>query len=178
MSSSRAAGLLHFRPSSSDQAGISDLYPDMLAFFKSQASKDFERAMGYLDCSRTLMSSAIETHRAIQEHCSDDLRALLELAAVVKSTDGFLKNNIEPVSTRLVSWKQHMQLEQPRRYREIERIVTNAEKNIRHAREKAVHIDHWLRFEMPASVQCSINATRVPAGPRNRGQQPYEAGAQ
>lgn len=134
--------------------------------------------MGYLDCSRTLMSSAIETHRAIQEYCSDDLRALLELAVVVRSTDGFLKNNIEPVCTRLVSWKQHMQLEQPRRYGEIERIVANAEKNIRYAREKAVHIDHWLRFEMPASLQEYINATRVPAGPRHRGQQPYEAGAQ
>ena len=33
----------------------------------------------------------------------------------------------------------------------IERIVNNAEKNIRLAREKAVHIDHWVRFDMLVS---------------------------
>ena len=128
---------------------------DMLSFFKSQASKDFDKAMDYLDCSRTLMSSAIEAHRAIEENHSDDFGVLLELAAVVKPAHDFLKNNIETVSSKLESWKHYMQIEQPARYRKVERIVTNSEKNIRVAREKAVDIDHWLRFDMLVSARFS-----------------------
>jgi hypothetical protein len=142
-------------PGITQRPGWYQVFRDMLALFKSQASKDFDKAMDYLDCSRTLMSSAIETHRAIAENHSNDFDVLLELAAVVKPTDDFLKNNIETVNTKLASWKQYMQLEQPARYRRIERIVDNAEKNIRVAREKAIHIDHWLRFDMLVGVQFS-----------------------
>jgi hypothetical protein len=120
----------------------------MLSFFKSQESKDFDKAMDFLDCSRTLMGSAIETHRAIVENQSDDFRQLLALAAVVKPADAFLKTNLETVSQRVEAWKLHMQLHEPERYVRIERIVNNAERNIRAAREKAIHIDHWVRFGM------------------------------
>mgnify|MGYP001818041832 FL=1 len=119
----------------------------MLSFFKSQESRDFDMAMDYLECSRTLMSSAIETHRAILDNQSDDFVVLLELAAVVRPTDEFLKKNIEHISKKLESWKLYMLLENPDRYRKVERIVMNAEKNIRLAREKAIHIDHWVRFD-------------------------------
>ncbi len=118
----------------------------MLSFFKSQESRDFDKAMDYLDCSRTLMSSAIETHRAILDNQSEDFVVRLELAEVVEPSSEFLKKNLEHVSNRLESWKLYMQLERPGRYRKIERIVNNAEKNIRAAREKAVHIEHWVRF--------------------------------
>lgn len=118
----------------------------MLSIFKSQASKDFDKAMDFLDCSRTLMSSAIETHRAILENHSDEPAVLLELVAVVRPTDEFLKKNLEQIGKKLDAWKFHMQLQQPRRYRKVERIIRNAEKNMRVAREKAVHIDHWIRF--------------------------------
>lgn len=119
----------------------------MLSLFKSQESKDFEKAMGFLECSRTLMGSAIETHRAIEEKHSDDLGELLALAAVVKPVDAFLKKNLESISKKIEVWKSYMQLHEPERYRKIERIVNNAEKNIRTAKEKAIHIDHWVRFD-------------------------------
>ncbi len=101
------------------------------------------------------MSNAIETHRAIVEHDSDELVVLLELAAVVRPTDEFLKKNLEHVSDQLDSWKLQMQLEQPDRYRNIERIINNAEKNMRVAREKTLHIDHWLQFDVLAATRIS-----------------------
>jgi len=119
-----------------------------MSLFKSQESRDFDKAMDFLDCSRTLMGSAIETHRIIVENQSDDFRQLLALAAVVKPADTFLKKNLQAVSKKIETWKLHMQLHEPERYRKIERIVINAEKNIRAAREKSVHIDHWVQFDM------------------------------
>lgn len=94
------------------------------------------------------MSSAIETHRTIVEHHSDESGGLLALAAVVKPADAFLKKNLESISKKIEVWKLHMQLCEPDRYRKIERIVNNAEKNMRVAREKAIHIDHWVQFDM------------------------------
>ncbi len=96
------------------------------------------------------MGSAIETHRAITESDDSGMRARLELGAVVRPAHEFLTQHLEPVSNRLVAWKLYMQMEHPNRYRKIERIVVNAEKNIHLAREKAVHIDHWVRFDMLA----------------------------
>ncbi len=120
----------------------------MLAIFKSKESKDYEKAMDFLDASRTLMGSAIETHRSILENNSDDFTELLALSAAVKQANTFLKKNLEPVSKKFEAWKFHMQLHEPERYIKIERIVINAEKNIRVARQKAIHIDHWVQFEM------------------------------
>jgi hypothetical protein len=120
----------------------------MLSLFKSQESKDFEKAMDFLECSRTLMGSAIETHRAIEENHSDEFSELLALAAVVKPSHAFLKQNLDSISKRIEAWKIYMQLRQPERFWKIERIVNNAEKNIRVAREKTIHIDHWVRIDM------------------------------
>lgn len=94
------------------------------------------------------MGSAIETHRAIVENHSEDFRELQELAAAVRQADVFLKKNLESVIKRFEAWKLQMQLLEPERYRKIERIANNAEKNIRIAREKAIHINHWVRFDM------------------------------
>ena len=55
----------------------------MLSLFKSPESRDFDKAMDFLECSRTLMSSAIEAHRAIEESDCDDVAELLVLAAVL-----------------------------------------------------------------------------------------------
>lgn len=126
-----------------------------MSLFKSQESRDFDKAMDFLDCSRTLMGSAIETHRTIVENQSDDFRQLLALAAVVKPADTFLKKNLQSVSKKIETWKLHMQLHERERYRKIERIVINAEKNIRVAREKSVHIDHWVQFDMSIRSQFS-----------------------
>ena len=126
-----------------------------MSLFKSQESRDFDKAMDFLDCSRTLMGSAIETHRTIVENQSDEFRQLLALAAVVKPVDTFLKKNLQAVSKKIETWKLHMQLHEPERYRKIERIVINAEKNIRAAREKSVHIDHWVQFDMSIGSQFS-----------------------
>jgi hypothetical protein len=120
----------------------------MLSFFKSQESRDFEKAMDFLECSRTLMASAIETHRTIDECHGNDLRERLALAAVVRPADAFLKNNLEFINNELEAWKVRMLLREPGRYWKIEHIVKNAEKNLGVAREKAIHIDHWLRFGM------------------------------
>jgi len=127
----------------------------MLSLFKSQESRDFEKAMDFLDCSRTLMGSAIETHRTIVENHSDEFGELLALAAVVKPADVFLKKNLESISKKIETWKLHMLTREPDRYRKIERIVNNAEKNIRVARQKAVHIDYWVQFDMSVSSQFS-----------------------
>ena len=127
----------------------------MLSLFKSQELRDFEKAMDFLDCSRTLMASAIETHRAIVEYHGDDFTELLALAAVVKPADAFLKKNLQSISNKIEVWKLHMLLQEPERYRKIERIINNAEKNITAAREKAVHIDHWVRFDISFSALFS-----------------------
>jgi len=119
----------------------------MLAIFKSQESKDFEKAMDLLECSRTLMSSAIETLRSIEETNSGDLAELLTLVAIVKSTDVFLRKNIGPVSNKISVWKLQMQQYEPDRYRNIERIINNAEKNLRAAREKSIDISYWVQFD-------------------------------
>lgn len=94
------------------------------------------------------MGSAIETHRTIVENHSDEFGELLALAAVVRTADVFLKKNLECISNKIAQWKLQMQLYEPERYRKIERIVNNAEKNIAVAREKAVHIDHWVHIDM------------------------------
>jgi hypothetical protein len=120
----------------------------MFSLFKSRELKDFEKAMDFLDCSRILMASAIETHRTIAEYHGDDFTELLALAAVVKPADAFLKKNLATISNRIEAWKLHMLLCEPERYRNIEHIVHNAEKNITAAREKAIHIDHWVRIDM------------------------------
>ena len=93
------------------------------------------------------MSSAIETHRAIEEINGQDVAELLVLAGVVRHADNFLKNNLESINSKLEAWKMQMQLNAPDRFRKIERIVHNAEKNMTFAREKAIHIDHWVRFD-------------------------------
>ncbi|MGB5518377.1 MAG: hypothetical protein WBO73_07945, partial [Gammaproteobacteria bacterium] len=110
-------------------------------------SKDFNKAMDFLECSRTLMSSAIETHRAIEEINGDDVTELLVLASVTRQADAFLKTNLESINRKLETWKLQMQLQAPERFRKIERIVNNAEKNLIIAREKAIDIDHWVRFD-------------------------------
>jgi len=135
--------------------GLQVFVRNMLSLFKSQESRDFEKAMDYLECSRTLMGSAIETHRAIVENHSEDFTELQELAAVVKTADAFLKKNVESISRKFGVWQLQMQLLEPERYRKIERIVNNAEKNMRIAREKAIHINHWVRFERPVILPFS-----------------------
>ncbi len=127
----------------------------MLSFFKSQESRDFDKAMDFLDCSRTLMASAIETHRTIVEYHGDDFTELLALAAIVKPADAFLKKNLESISNKIETWKLLMLMREPERYRKIERIVNNAEKNISVARQKAIHIDYWVQFDMSVSSQFS-----------------------
>jgi hypothetical protein len=124
----------------------------MLSLFKTRESKDFEKAMDFLECSRTLMSSAIETHRAIEENNTDDIAELLVLAGVARQADNFLANNLEPINSKLEAWKIHMQLQEPERFRKIERIVNNAEKNLRIAREKAIDINYWVRFDRSIST--------------------------
>ena len=117
----------------------------MLALFKSHESRDFEKAMDFLECSRTLMGSAIETHRAITE--TRDVDDDLELASVVRPADTFLRKHLESISMKIRMWKLYMKLRQPERYSKIERIINNAEKNMQLAREKAVQISHWVQFE-------------------------------
>ena len=94
------------------------------------------------------MSSAIETHRAIVDNHGVDTADNHELAAIVKPADVFLKKNLESISMKIKMWKLYMQLRQPERYKKIERIINNAEKNMELAREKALHIDHWVQFDM------------------------------
>jgi hypothetical protein len=119
----------------------------MLAFFKSHESRDFEKAMDFLECSRTPMGSAIETHRAIADTRDADIADVLELASVVRPADAFLQKNLETISMKIRMWKLYMQLRKPERFSKIERIINNAEKNMQLAREKAVQISHWLQFE-------------------------------
>jgi hypothetical protein len=133
-----------------DMAGLRQIIGrTMLAFFKSQASRDFDKAMDYLECSRTLMGSAIETHRAIVENQRRDYAGLCELAAIVKPADEFLNRHLETTREKFEAWKLYMQLRQPERYRKIEHIVNHAEKNLRVARQKAIHINYWVRFDRP-----------------------------
>jgi hypothetical protein len=129
----------------------------MLAMFKSRESKDFEKAMDLLECSRTLMSSAIETYRAIEESNSIDQMELQVLITIVKPVDIFLKNNLEPVSEKVYDWKLQMQLHEPDRYRKVERIINNAEKNLSAARKMSIDINYWVRFDRFNLVLNGVN---------------------
>jgi hypothetical protein len=120
----------------------------MLSLFKSRESRDFEKAMDYLDCSRTLMGIALETHRTIVECHSNESGDLLALAVEVKPADSLLKKYLGSISQKIEAWKLYMQLHEPERYSKVERIVNHAEKNLRVAREKAIHIEHWVQFDM------------------------------
>ena len=93
------------------------------------------------------MGSAIETHRAIVDNHGGDMAHMYELAAIVKPADAFLKKNLESINMKIKMWKLYMQLRQPERYKKIKHIINNAEKNIELAREKAVHINHWVQFD-------------------------------
>ena len=133
----------------------------MLVIFKSQESKDFNKAMDLLECSRTLMSCAIETLRAIEENNSQAPAELLALVATVKSADAFLRKNIGPVSNKIIIWKLQMQQCEPDRYRKVERIVNNAEKNLRAAREKAVDINYWVLFDRHGLLPLSSTSNHL-----------------
>ena len=101
------------------------------------------------------MVSAIETHRTIVEYHGSDFTELLALAAVVKPADAFLKKNLESISNKIEAWKLHMLLREPERYRKIEHIVINAEKNITMARQKAIHINYWVQFDIDLKSMAS-----------------------
>jgi hypothetical protein len=103
------------------------------------------------------MSSAIETCRAIEETDSDDPIELLTLIAVVKPVDIFLQKNIDPVSRKITDWKLRMQQYEPDRYRKIERVINNAEKNLSAARKKSIDINYWMRFGRPCLLPVSSN---------------------
>lgn len=133
----------------------------MLAIFKSQESKDFNKAMDLLECSRTLMSSAIETLRAIEETNNEDPAELLALVATVKLADAFLRQYIGPVSNKISVWKLQMQQYEPVRYRKIERIINNAEKNLRAAREKSIDINYWVQFDRSGLLPLSSYSNRL-----------------
>ena len=135
----------------------------MFSIFKSQELKDFQRAMDFLECSRTLMGSAIETHRQIEEAKINDFSDLLQLGSIVKPSDSFLKRNLAETMSRFNEWKQVLIDEGGERMHKIERIVRNAEKNMEIAMEKSMHIDRWIREDMSVVemlVQSSISSTR------------------
>jgi hypothetical protein len=141
--------IVKFRPVTFAYFRIQVAVGTMLVFFKSQESKDFDKAMDLLECSRTLMSSAIETCRAIEETDNDDPIELLTLIAVVKPVDNFLQKNIDPVCKKITDWKLRLQQHEPDRYRKIERVINNAEKNLCSARKQSIDISYWLRFGRP-----------------------------
>ena len=108
--------------------------------------------MGYLECSRTLMSSAIEAHRSIEEITSEDFEELLVVADVVRQSYIFLEKNLAPVSNKFEAWKLEMQAHEPERFSRIERIANNTEKNIIVARKKTIQIEHWVLFDASVNI--------------------------
>lgn len=120
----------------------------MFSIFKSQELKDFQRAMDFLECSRTLMGSAIETHRQIEEANIEDVSDLLMLGMIIKPSDSFLKRNLADTMSRLSEWKKVLVDAGGDRIHKVERIVRNAEKNMEIAMEKSGHIDRWVREDM------------------------------
>ena len=131
----------------------------MFSFFKSQELKDFQRAMDFLECSRTLMSSAIETHRQIEEANIEDISEILMLGTIVKPSDSFLKKNLADTMSRFTEWKQALIETGGDRLHKVERIVRNAEKNMEIAMEKSMHIDRWLREDMSVVEMLVQSAT-------------------
>jgi hypothetical protein len=120
----------------------------MFSFFKSQELKDFQRAMDFLECSRTLMGSAIETHRQIEEANIDDIAEILLLGTIVKPSDSFLKRNLADTMNRFMQWRQALIDAEDGRLHKVRRIVSNTEKNLEIAMEKSMHIDRWIREDM------------------------------
>ena len=135
----------------------------MFSIFKSQELKDFQRAMDFLECSRTLMGSAIETQRQIEEANIDDIAEILMLGTIVKPSDSFLKKNLAETLSRFTQWKQALIEAGGDRLHKVERIVSNAEKNMEVAVEKSVHIDRWIREDMAVVemlVQSSTSSSK------------------
>lgn len=135
----------------------------MFSIFKSQELKDFQRAMDFLECSRTLMGSAIETHRQIEETKIDDIAEILMLGTIVKPSDSFLKKNLADTMSRFMQWKQALIEAGGDRLHKVERIVSNAEKNMEVAVEKSMRIDRWIREDMAVVemlVQSSTSSSK------------------
>ena len=120
--------------------------------FKSQEAKDFDRAMDFLECSRTLMSCAIEAHRAIEEYSNGDFAELLQLIAAVKPADDFLKKNLNVIDGGFNDWCIKLSDANQQRYQKIERMINNTSKNFITAREKALQIDHWVSSDLKAEL--------------------------
>ena len=131
----------------------------MFSIFKSQELKDFQRAMDFLECSRTLMGSAIETYRQIEEAEIDDFSDLLQLGSIVKPSDSFLKKNIADTMKRFKEWKQVLIDAGGERIHKVERIIRNAEKNLEVAMEKSIHIDRWIREDMSVVEMLARSST-------------------
>jgi hypothetical protein len=131
----------------------------MFSFLKSQELKDFQRAMDFLECSRTLMGSAIETQRQIEEANIKDISEILLLGTIVKPSDSFLKRNLADTMSRFTQWKQALIEAGGDRLHKVERIVSNAEKNMQVAMEKSIHIDRWIREDMSV-VEMLVQSAR------------------
>ena len=134
----------------------------MFSLFKSQELKDFQRAMDFLECSRTLMGSAIETQRQIEEANIDDIAEILMLGTIVKPSDSFLKKNLAETLSRFTQWKQALIEAGGDRLHKVERIVSNAEKNMEVAVEKSMHIDRWIREDMTVVEMLAQSSTSFP----------------
>ncbi len=127
----------------------------MFTWFKSQQRKDFERAHDYLESSRILMNSALETSRSIEESNVERYEQLLELIASVTLNAQFLNVHLEPAFRQFGVWEQSLNDASPKRYARVRWLLINTRKNFAAAREHTETINLWMENDMVFLALCS-----------------------
>jgi hypothetical protein len=120
----------------------------MFTCFKSQQRKDFDRAQDYLESSRILMNSALETSRSIEESNVERYEQLLELIAAVTLNAQFLNVHLESAFRQFGAWEQSLNDAPPERYARVRRLLINTRKNFAAAREHTEMINLWMENDM------------------------------
>ena len=123
----------------------------MSNWFKSHERRDFDRAQDFLDSSRIVMHSAIETTRSINELNVYDNEQLSELITAVFLNARFLNANIDVAIQKFSAWEEALKTSHPERFIKVRRMSTNVKKNFDIASTHSEQINQWIEDNMVAS---------------------------
>ena len=120
----------------------------MFYWFKSPERRDFGRARDFLDSSRIVMNSAIETTRSINELNVYSDEQLGELITVVILNARFLNANIETAFQKFSAWEEALKTSHPERFIKVRHMSTNVRKNFELASTHSEQINEWIEGNM------------------------------
>jgi hypothetical protein len=120
----------------------------MSIWFKSHERRDFDRAQDFLDSSRIVMNSAIETTRSINELNVYNHEQLSELITTVFLNAHFLNKNLDAAIQKFSAWEEALRTSHPERFIKVRRMSTNVRKNFDVASTHSVVINQWIEDNM------------------------------